>query len=449
MPMELLTADAFRIAAKDGVPPDCRILRATAGEPVQTDDANSNTFRFTCSDASVDLAGDTIKQSGWTNIKEFETKNGVGLWAHDSSAPPIGRWKNMAIASGKLKGDLEFVPEDVYPFAGTLAKLVKGKFLNAVSVGFVPVEWEFAKDKDREFGIDFLKQLLIEVSLCPVPCNQNALIDARSAGIDTGPLSEWAERILDGEGKILIPRSLLEETFRQAKTPRSVRQKYLAKSEGSDWKMGAARDLPLDDTDSWDGPAASKRMLDAAGFDGDSPDTAKAARGFLIHDAANPALRGSYKLPFADIVDGELKAIKGGISAAKGRLDQTDAPAAVLDDAKAVISGYEDKANKSITITLALDASAIVEKAGRKISSANQALLQQAMDHHESATKCIKDVLASNEPDGEPDNDGDENGNNMVVLAAEPTVTIVPVVVEDPRAKRLAEVAALKASIKK
>jgi hypothetical protein len=60
----------------------------------------------------------------------------------------------------------------------------------------------------------------------------------------------------------------------------------------------------------WDGAAAAKRMLDAAGFDGDNPDIAKAARGFLLHDAANPMLRSSYKLPFADIVDGELKAIK-------------------------------------------------------------------------------------------------------------------------------------------
>jgi hypothetical protein len=42
------------------------------------------------------------------------------------------------------------------------------------------------------------------------------------------------------------------------------------------------------DAEAWDGAAAAKRMLDDAGFDGDSPDVAKAARGFLIHDAANP-----------------------------------------------------------------------------------------------------------------------------------------------------------------
>src|SRR4051812_46291200 len=214
MPIELLTADAFRVAAKDGAQPDCRLLRSMPGEPEQ-DLSNPNTFRFTCSDESEDLVSDVIKQSGWMNLKEFEEKNAVGLWAHDSSKPPIGRWKNIAVIAGKLKGDLEFIPEEIYPFAGMLAKMVKGGFLNAVSVGFAPVEWEYSKDKKRPNGMNFLKQKLLEISLCPVPCNQNAIIDARSAGIDTGPLSEWAEKILDGQGRISLQKSFVEELFRQ------------------------------------------------------------------------------------------------------------------------------------------------------------------------------------------------------------------------------------------
>jgi HK97 family phage prohead protease len=447
MPIELLTADAFRLAAKDGEQPDCRILRAMPGDPAPIEGENSNTFRFTCSDESVDLSGDVIKQSGWTNLKEFEEKNAVGLWCHDSSAPPIGRWKNLGVIAGKLKGDLEFVTEDIYPFAATLAKMVRGKFLNAVSVGFVPTEWEFSKDKKRQSGLDFIKQILLEVSLCPIPCNQSALIDARSAGIDTGPISEWAERILDGEGKILVPRSLLEETFRQAKTPRTTRQKYLAKSAAADWKVGASRDLPIDDADSWDGPAASKRMLDDAGFDGDSPDAAKAARGFLLHDAANPMLRGSYKLPFADIVGGELRAVKAGISAAKGRLDQTDAPASVLDEASNVIDAYEEKmgndTDKAIVSPEEKKVS-VTEKSGRSISNANAALLNKALEHHDSAMKCIKDVLGSNEPDDNSDDDNNDDPNQ--VDDSVPTVVVLSEA--DRRKQRLEEARALKASVK-
>ncbi|MGH6967566.1 MAG: hypothetical protein ACREEN_00480, partial [Stellaceae bacterium] len=99
--------------------------------------------------------------------------------------------------------------------------------------------------------------------------------------------------------------------------------------------------------DTWDGPAAAERMLSAAGFDGDNPDSAKARRGFLVYDSGNPTKKGSYKLPFADVVDGELKAISKGISAAKGRLDQAEAPKAVLEEAGAVIAHYEEKMKKA------------------------------------------------------------------------------------------------------
>jgi HK97 family phage prohead protease len=85
-----------------------------------------------------------------------------------------------------------------------------------------------------------------------------------------------------------------------------------------------------------------------------------------------------------------------------------------------------------------------VEKSGRSISSANRSLLQKAMDHHESATKCIKDVLGSNATDGD-DPDGDDD-NNMVVLADDQATPAVPAVEKDQRALRLAEAKALRAS---
>jgi hypothetical protein len=99
-------------------------------------------------------------------------------------------------------------------------------------------------------------------------------------------------------------------------------------------------DLPLDSSDAWDGGAAAGRMLDAAGIGGDNPDVAKAQRGFLAHDAANATERGSYKLPFADIVGGELKAIAGGIRAAASRLPQNDIPQNCKDSARRVLDHY-------------------------------------------------------------------------------------------------------------
>ena len=468
MTLKLLSLDAFRSEVKAGNRPDGAVFRLATGDAEDVA-AAARTKRFVFSDDTVDLAGDSISQDGW-ELDDFNA-NPVALFSHASWDPPIGRASNVGVKGGKLVGDIEFASADVYPFADTIFRLVDKKFLRAVSVGFLPIDYDFAKDKDRPFGLDFIKQKLLEISVCCVPCNPNALGMARSMGIDTQPLREWASKVLDTGGSVMIPRDLLEETFRQAKTPRAIRQKWLAKAEASDWKVGAASDLPLDQADGWDGPAAAKRMLDAAGFDGENPDAAKAARGFLIHDAANPTLRGSYKLPFADIVGGTLKAIKGGVPAAASRLPQTDAPADVLDQAKTVLAGYEKKfedagksapddkvptgncgraadmecgmrdpaecaihaqpATKSVT--------APEKKTGRRISAANEAKLKEAMGHHESMGKCILDVLDSNAAD-EPEDD---------LQPESLEVPLIPMTDEEKRLKRLEEARALKASVPK
>ena len=110
------------------------------------------------------------------------------------------------------------------------------------------------------------------------------------------------------------------------------------------WMCGASSDLPIDMSAPWDGPAAAQRVLDACNFDSDSPNMAKAKKAFLFHDMSAPDMRGSYKDPFADMVGGELKAVRGGVRAAASRLSQTDdIPAAVRDQAKRVVAHYEER----------------------------------------------------------------------------------------------------------
>jgi len=119
------------------------------------------------------------------------------------------------------------------------------------------------------------------------------------------------------------------------------------KANPSKWVVKSDRGLTIAMTTSWDGPAASSRMLNAAGIGGNSPDYAKACRGFLVCDTANQDLRGAYKLPFADIVGGVLKADSSGLSAAAQRLSQTDIPSQVRTEAQGVIDGYKAKMPKS------------------------------------------------------------------------------------------------------
>ena len=285
---------------------DAKVRFVEASAPVATSD--SRTFSFVFSDESVDRYGDVIHARGW-DLKNFNA-NPIALFGHDASTVEnvVGRARNVRVSGSQLVGDIEFMGADVNPAAEVVYQMVKGGFLKTVSVGFAPIEWEPTKDKSRPGGIDFKRQELLEISVVPIPANPNALHQAKAAGIEVERLA-------------LLARS------------------------GETWTCGAARDLPLADATTWDGPGAEKRIFDAYGFDGDKPDVAKAARAFLFHDAAHPTLKGSYKEPFADLVAGELKAFPEGIRAASSRLAATHVPDDVKAKGEAVIKAYEDRMN--------------------------------------------------------------------------------------------------------
>lgn len=69
--------------------------------------------------------------------------------------------------------------------------------------------------------------------------------------------------------------------------------------------------LPLADVDHpWDGEAARKRVWDWAG-----EDYRRYRRAFLWYDSARPEQKNSYKLPIADVIDGELKIVPRAVNA--------------------------------------------------------------------------------------------------------------------------------------
>jgi HK97 family phage prohead protease len=133
------------------------------------------------------------------------------LWAHDDWSPPIGRGVNVRTENGVLKSAVEFAPRDAYPLADTVYQLIKGKFINAASVGFVPIKYQFVEGPDRPWGIDFIEQELLEWSVVSIPANPDCLVGARSLGIDCKPLLAWAERVLDlcraERDLVVMPRS--------------------------------------------------------------------------------------------------------------------------------------------------------------------------------------------------------------------------------------------------
>lgn len=201
-----------------------KFLRASTASPQIND--NGRIIRYMFSDDSVARDNHTINTGGW-QLENF-LANPVFLWAHDASQLPIGRVVDIGVSAGKLIGDVEYLDRDQYEFADTVYQMVRGGYLNATSVSWMPLEYRYSQDKSRPGGIDFLKQELLEISQVPVPAMPTALATARANGIDTGPMHEWLERALDTGGLQMVSRAELEALRRASKMPVIIKPKVRA-----------------------------------------------------------------------------------------------------------------------------------------------------------------------------------------------------------------------------
>jgi HK97 family phage prohead protease len=143
-----------------------------------------------------------VKVAG-INIKNYKDKNPVILWAHNYSQPPIAKATKVTKSKdGTLKIRAQFPEMEEYGFADTIYKLLKGGYLNAVSIGFMPADVEDAVEhvdpkKNKGARRIFHKTELLEVSVVPVPANPEALLQTRGIQkaledkvVDEGELKE-------------------------------------------------------------------------------------------------------------------------------------------------------------------------------------------------------------------------------------------------------------------
>jgi hypothetical protein len=113
------------------------------------------------------------------------------------------------------------------------------------------------------------------------------------------------------------------------------------------WKVSGSTNLPLGDRErEWDQEAARDHIFRWAGWE-DNPQPGKAKRAFFAYDDESPENLTSYKLPFADVVDGELKAMPRGLFAVaqllRGARDGVGVPEAVLRSARRKVTTYYHK----------------------------------------------------------------------------------------------------------
>lgn len=123
---------------------------------------------------SKDRDGDIIDPKGG-NLNNFR-KNPVFLWGHDwaGARPPIGRSVEERIMDKGIEFDIKFDKDDT--FAMQVYNKYKNNFLNAVSVGFAPNDYEkMTNDEGKFTGYKFTDWELLELSAVPIPANPEAL----------------------------------------------------------------------------------------------------------------------------------------------------------------------------------------------------------------------------------------------------------------------------------
>lgn len=136
---------------------------------------DNGSYSFVASTENSDRYGDVIDQKGWQ--LEAYNRNPVVLLNHNSNSLPIGKGK-VEVREGELVIDVEFDPND--ELAQRVENKVKNGYINAVSVGFNPVESVRRSELPKEHkafgkrGMFFQKSELLEVSIVTIPANSDA-----------------------------------------------------------------------------------------------------------------------------------------------------------------------------------------------------------------------------------------------------------------------------------
>ena len=174
-----------------------REIHPEASLPLDAEHAPSNTIDFRSSDQTLDRYQEVITVRGW-KLDNY-LKNPVVQNAHSycSLADTIGKSLITEIrgiggtsshespspspsSTSYLFQRIQFAVAE-NPLAKVAYGLYKGGFLNAVSVGFIPLRWENGS-QEAGYQRKYLEQELVEVSAVSIPANPNALTLGLKAG---------------------------------------------------------------------------------------------------------------------------------------------------------------------------------------------------------------------------------------------------------------------------
>lgn len=116
-----------------------------------------------------DRQGDIIEPTAFSNLQEYLNTNPVILFAHNSWEPPVGKAIDGQITQNGLELKIKFAETE---FGKEIKYLYENGYMNAFSVGVIPLEYEPVE----KGGNRYKKVELLEVSAVPVPANRRAVV---------------------------------------------------------------------------------------------------------------------------------------------------------------------------------------------------------------------------------------------------------------------------------
>lgn len=145
---------------------------------------------------NVDLGGDIVVKGAFARTLDLMGKERPILWQHQAGAPVgLAHFKDTTEALLVDRGEFEMA----LPDAAKAHVAIKSRIVKGLSIGYMPVKWEWQKSDDPEgWPVRLLKEVkLYEVSIVTFPMNESALITSVKSG-NAATVEFWNAEIKEG-----------------------------------------------------------------------------------------------------------------------------------------------------------------------------------------------------------------------------------------------------------
>ena len=177
----LLKNDREELVYLKGKPVTCQDCVTCGMSELKDFSDKDRTLLHVVSRATPDRVGDVVEIDGW-QLDDFR-RNPVVQPYHNYKTLPVGRSLKIYPEGDKLFSITQFHDREE---SRLMYSMYRDNYLKGWSVGFVSLKSEPIKDdeKKRKGLLDgptrFLKQSLLEYSVCPIPCHADALAEVQS-----------------------------------------------------------------------------------------------------------------------------------------------------------------------------------------------------------------------------------------------------------------------------